>query len=469
MLLILVVAFFARRGRGKGATTDVLPGLLGDAAAAGIITDAQREQLLTYAATYQPAGVRLGGVAWLAVFAGAFVVAGVSLLVARNWEDLGPAVRVGAFLIVLLVVGEAAIRSRERSLAFALPLELVWFFLPLLGIGLYGQTFQLTGDPIQPYLVWLGLTAPLAWLSRRPVVATVHTFALIAVLFFGNYVVAGFSMLIGSGVGAPRGMLALAGEPTSLRAWILSLLLLVAVAAQSLCLLPRHHRHHFVGVWAVWVLGVLVAPTPLNVEHPGWIILAAVSLATLWMMALTSLDTSLEERATAATAWLGTLYALSFTWHMNEAASGDVSRGGRPLIAALIVLALVTVVLLPAGRLSPRPAWALAARFACTLPIGVAMLYLTDDVRLVWLAALAMNVLLLAVAIGLMWHGSLERDPAQVNAGVLVVVAVLITRFLDVFGSMLQSGIGFIVAGLLLAALAAALERTRRRLIGAPS
>ena len=60
------------------------------------------------------------------------------------------------------------------------------------------------------------------------------------------------------------------------------------------------------------------------------------------------------------------------------------------------------------------------------------------------------------------------REIRQINLGVLVLVAVLITRFLDLFGSMLQSGIGFIVAGLLLAALSWALERTRRRLIAGP-
>jgi len=54
----------------------------------------------------------------------------------------------------------------------------------------------------------------------------------------------------------------------------------------------------------------------------------------------------------------------------------------------------------------------------------------------------------------------------QVNLGVVVLVGFLITRFLDVFGNMLRSGVGFIVAGLLLAGLSWALDRTRRRLIG---
>jgi uncharacterized membrane protein len=469
MLLIVAIAFFARRGRGTAATKDVLPDVLAGAATAGIISAEQREALLAYAATHQPSGGRLGGAGWLAVFAGLFVVAGVSLLIARNWDELGPVVRVGAFLLLLLGVGEAAIRSRDRGLAFALPLELVWLFLPLLGIGLYGQTFQLSGDPIQSFLVWLALTAPLAWLSPRPVLAVVHTAALVLVLFSGNYLVDGFATLVGGGPSGEAGMLSLAGEVANPRAWTLSLALLLVVVVQSLRLLPPHHRHHCVGVVALWIFGVLVGPTAIRLEHPGWIVLAAVALATLWVIVLVHLETSIEERAAAVTAWLGTLYALTFTWHMNEGAHGDVTTVGLAVVVAVTVLAVGAALLVPGRRLSPHGSWSLAAKAAFVAPILVTLLYLVEDVQLVWVAAAAMNALLVAIAIGLMWHGSLVHEPAQVNAGVLVLVAMLITRFLDVFGGMLRSGVGFIVAGILLAALAWALERTRRRLIGAPS
>lgn len=468
LLLILAVAYFARRGKGKPPTTDALDEMLAGAASAGIITPAQREQLRAYAATHQPSGGRFGGVAWLAVLGGLFVAAGVSLLIARNWEDIGPIVRVGAFVLLLFAVGEATIRSRDRGLALALPLKIVWLFLPLLGIGLYGQTFQLTGDAVQPFLVWLALTAPLAWLSPRPFVATLHTTALIVVLFAGNYVIDGFAALVGTGT-APRSMLALTGEPTNPAAWLLSIVVLASMVLQSLRLLPAHHRHHCVGVVAFWVFGVLVGPTPIRIEHPGWIVLAAVSLATLWVVVLAHLDTSIEERATATTAWLGALYALTFTWHMTDAARGDVTTTGVGLIVATTVMALGAALLLPGERLSPRPAWALAGKAVFVVPVLVTLLFLGDDVQLVWLAAAVLNVALFAIAAGLMWHGSLVHEPAQVNAGVLVMLAILITRFLDVFRSMLQSGIGLILAGALLAGLAWALDRTRRRLIGASS
>jgi uncharacterized membrane protein len=464
VLLILAVGYFARRGR-RAPTGDALATLLAGAAAAGIITTAQREQLVAYAATHQPQSTRLGGAAWLGVFAGLFVVAGVSLLIARNWEEFGPLLRIGAFLVVLLAVGEAAIRTQGRSVAVSVPLELLWFFLPLLGIGLYGQTFQLSGDPVQPFLAWLAVSAPLAWLSRRSVVATVHTAALVFVLFMGNYVVEPMTMIIGSGTGWPTHLLALDEKHGSLLAWALSIAILLAIAVQSLRLLPRAHRHQFVGVWAVWLWAMLLAPTPLHVGHPGWLVLATLGLTTLWLVVLIALDTSFEERATVVAVWLATIYGLTFTWHMTEPASGTASEGGRWLIEIVVAAALAGVLALPARRLSPLASWAWAGKALLVVPLLAATLYLGQDVQRVWQAAAIMNVVLVVAAIGFMWHGSLVHETAQINLGVMVLVGVLITRFLDVFGSMLQSGMGFIVAGLLLAGLSWALERTRRRLI----
>jgi hypothetical protein len=308
----------------------------------------------------------------------------------------------------------------------------------------------------------------LAWLSQRPVVAIIHTFAMVGVLFTGDFLIDIASALLTGGTGGQIGILTLTEGGSRPLAWVLSILLLAIVSVQSLRLLPHAHRHHFVGVWAVWILSLLLAPTPLRLRHEGWIILAAVALATLWVVVLAYLETSFEERATSTMVWLATLYALTFTWHMDGSASGSTSTAGLAVVELVVVAALGGALALPLRRLSPLSSWAWAAKGALVAPVLVAMLYLTGDVRQVWLAASVMNVILVVIAVGLMWHGSLVREVAQINLGVLVLVGVLITRFLDVFGNMVRSGFGFIVAGVMLATLSWALERTRRRLIGVP-
>jgi uncharacterized membrane protein len=465
LLAILALGFFLRGGRRRGGRGPDLPATLAGAEDAGIISGAQREQILAWAAEHGGRSSRLGGATWLAVFAGLFVVAGVALLIARNWQDIGPIVRVGTFVGVLAVIGEAAIRARERALGLSLSLELLWFFLPLLGIGLYGQTFQLSGDPVQPLLVWLALTAPLAWLSQRPVVATLHTLAIVTVLFTGNFLLDSAAEMFRGRDAAPTGVLTLVGDgsPT---AWLLTAFLLTAIVVQSLRLLPRAHRHHFVGVVAAWVMALLLAPTPLRLRHGGWLIVAAVALATAWVVAVAALDTSSEERATGLVVWLGTLYALTFTWHLSSVPHDAAGPRAVAVVLVAIIAAVGGALALPPSRFSPHHAWGWGAKLLLIATVAVALLYLVPNTGAVWTAAMTFNVILAVAAIALMWHGALVGDVAQINLGVGTLVAVLITRFLDLFGGMLRSGIGFIVAGVLLAVLSWALERTRRRLIG---
>jgi hypothetical protein len=77
VLLILGIGYLLRGvGRHLRGGTGDLPALLVGAEAAGIITAAQRQRILAHAAEH-PSGMRFGGAAWLGVFAGLFVVAGV--------------------------------------------------------------------------------------------------------------------------------------------------------------------------------------------------------------------------------------------------------------------------------------------------------------------------------------------------------------------------------------------------------
>ena len=83
--------------------------------------------------------------------------------------------------------------------------------------------------------------------------------------------------------------------------------------------------------------------------------------------------------------------------------------------------------------------------------------------------AIVFNAVYFAVSAGLVTRGYLRGDERYINAGLLVVAIGLLTRYVDVFWSLLAGSAFFIIGGLLLLAVAFALERMRRSLVRAMS
>jgi uncharacterized membrane protein len=79
--------------------------------------------------------------------------------------------------------------------------------------------------------------------------------------------------------------------------------------------------------------------------------------------------------------------------------------------------------------------------------------------------AVVFNVVYFAIAAGVVTHGYLRGDERYINAGLLAVAVGLLTRYVDVFWSMLAGSAFFIIGGALLLAVAFALERMRRGLV----
>ncbi len=80
--------------------------------------------------------------------------------------------------------------------------------------------------------------------------------------------------------------------------------------------------------------------------------------------------------------------------------------------------------------------------------------------------AVVFNAVYFAIAAGIVTRGYLRGDERYINAGLLAVAAGLLTRYVDVFWSLLAGSAFFIIGGALLLALAFALERMRRGLLG---
>jgi uncharacterized membrane protein len=79
--------------------------------------------------------------------------------------------------------------------------------------------------------------------------------------------------------------------------------------------------------------------------------------------------------------------------------------------------------------------------------------------------AVVFNAAYFAVAAGIVTRGYANADERYINLGLATVALGLLTRYCDVFWSLLASSAFFLIGGALLLALAFALERFRRELV----
>ena len=390
---------------------------------------------------------------WIAAAAGLFVALGLILIVASNWDKIGAIAKMGAYLLLFAGAAEASLRLEDKPAA-AIPLETLWFFMPALGIGLYAQIFNLSGDPVKPYLVWAALAAPLALFSKRPLAAYLTAALLIATLYWGT--LGGKSML---SLAAYRGV----GDAQPLWHWALAL----AVLAAGIAIYPGRKTGRPLAAGVIWLFLMLVNMTAIMVRTPALMLLAGMSLAVLWLSFGREPD---EDRAgLPLIAWTGAVYAMTFFWHYR---THEYSRyGGADTIAGgaltwlLFAGALITVLfkkqrLLPEGRME---AWLAKSLLAASM-LGAFLLFDANEASAKILAVLA-NLMLAAFGAGCIVSGAKNSDERLINRGVLVIALTAITRFMDLFGGLLKSGLAFIVTGLAFAALAYFVNKGRKALI----
>jgi uncharacterized membrane protein len=424
---------------------------LARAASAGIITPEQADRVWeTSYASRTFASFRAAH--WIAAASGLFIALGVILVVAHNWDQIGTIAKLSAYLLLFAAAGEAAVRLEDRPSA-AIPLEVLWFFMPILGIGLYAQVFNLSGDPVKPYLAWAALSAPLAVLSKRRVVAYLTSILLFAALYYGTL--------------NSTGILALTAnyrQPVQpLWHWALAL----AALAGGFLIYPAQKLYKPLGAALAWLFFMLVSDTAVRVRSEALVLLAGMSLAVLWL--LWGREDGDNEHGLPLTLWTAAVYAMTFFWHHrvydryafgeSDTAAG-AALAGCALAAALASLALRRQRLLPGGRTEDLVAKGLlAASMLC------AFLLFGAGEGQAKLLAVAANLILVAFGAGCIVAGAGRAEEKLINRGVLVITLLAVTRFVDIFGGLLRSGMAFIATGLLFAALAYGINRGRKALI----
>jgi uncharacterized membrane protein len=158
--------------------------------------------------------------------------------------------------------------------------------------------------------------------------------------------------------------------------------------------------------------------------------------------------------------------ALVYVFTFDEPWAAIIDDGVDSLSApAVVYVAVAIAAVLVATQWYARARGIETAVEAAALVVflGVALVVATWPA---WTGyALVFNALFFGAAAGFVTRGYLLGDERYVNFGLALVALGVVTRYIDVFWSLLTGSLFYIIGGLLLLAVAFGLETLRRRLI----
>jgi uncharacterized membrane protein len=347
-------------------------------------------------------------IAIFSLLGGALLAGGVALIVAHNWAEVPRWAKLGGAVALLLAAHTGGLVLRARGYGkTGEGLFVLGGGLLLVGISLVGQLYNLTGRPSDAILLWWALLLPAAY--------SLPSMALVGLAWFGASV--WFGLLI-------YDRTTWLGRDIAMN----SALAAVAVGAA--------------GVLA-WALGAI--------HGSGEFRRARQFLEQLGLLVI-----------------LVALVPLGFHGlHGGGSSSGDAGRWPAAVLGLLLVAAVAVGAAAlrfppdrPIVRVGPVTAFGLVALYlflvvwAVTQRPPVAILRALDWVN--W-------ALLFVVALTLILYGARWDRTSWINWGVVWVGVDAVARYLELFGTMLQTSALFFATGLFVLAVGWALELLRRR------
>lgn len=129
-----------------------------------LITDIQKKAVLAYEER-----LKSRSLLYTLLFLGGFCLGlGIISLIAYNWQDISPAVKLVIYFVMLAATGGAAVSASFGSRRLlSETLLFVYALLVLAGIGLIGQIYQLAAHGLQALLFWAVVVSPLLPFARR--------------------------------------------------------------------------------------------------------------------------------------------------------------------------------------------------------------------------------------------------------------------------------------------------------------
>jgi uncharacterized membrane protein len=401
----------------------------------GIVDAAAAERLRQRYAVVGPA--RSWGMIVCGVIGALLLAAGVILVLAHNWDGLSRPMRaLFAFLPLAIVQALAVMGCRNRwvSSAWRETIGMLWAGTLGACLALIGQTYHIADDTEGFLLAWALLTLPVFWFLRA--VSVLAVFLAVALAWASvSKLDNGVSLLFWPLAAATVPVIWRAtrenvyGHATVLMHWLLALASTAAVGITLEKVMP--------GLWMVIYAGFLGL---LYLAGGFW----AAEAPTLWQRPLHTIGS-------AGTVIL--IYLLTFDWPWREIGwqhlrSADIYRPAVALfdyaLAALLPIAACTLLVTAVRRGATR-----RIPFGL-LPVVVAVAYgitAWGDERTELASFLLCNAYLLGLGIAVLVAGVRDRRAGSINAGMLILIALILTRFFDSDFSFLAKGLVFIVLG----------------------
>lgn len=413
------------------------------AAAKGIITPEQLPLLITHFEERRGFFSKITLAQWLAAAGGIFIAIGIILIIAFNWDKLGNFVKIFAYLVLLGGVGWEFCKSENRPVLRNI-LGLAWFFLPVAGIGLYAQIFQLSGTPVRPYLLWAALASPIALWGGGKMYSRMLSLLLLGILFYGTYEPSSVFYLCLKPV--PNHFAEMSLSQTSFH-WMAALALLAA--ALGINFYKKDMWSIPVAASLAWIIGLLLHDKTALYTSNYNLAMAAVMASSLLLFFYKIRFNSADIVNNGLRILVVVLYMLSFL-HGKGDVPGTFFRTADLTLgtAAALIMILSAVWLMLKTDIFPEHRNAdTAIKAVFILSILAPVLPSAINASSFNMGAAIANILLVAIGAILLWAGSFYGSKGKLHTGMFIIVAIAITRFLDLFATQLTSGMAFLLMG----------------------
>jgi uncharacterized membrane protein len=348
---------------------------------------------------------------------GAFILCfGVSLIIAKNWNSFADLTKITGFLVLLGTVHAGGLMLSDKGYGkTAQALHFMGAGLIIAGIGLMGQMFQLYSNQGKSFLSWFVMIFPLAFLLRNGLILCLSLFAFI--LWGNTYIIDTIST-----------------HNDAKAMHLLTFNSAVCMAAVMGGLLLKYFRSD---MWSYIQTPAMIALVfglyAFGFSHnAGYIRLPEEVNIISYTIALF---------AVAACVYLYFNSKKNFDRYFLLAVGFNL----------IILLLLCSAFMFDLGREDHFKHFSFGwTRKIYYLPLIVSVLS--------WIGYFAL-------AFWGVIYGSLNHHRWMLNCNIILIGVGVFTRFIDLVGNMLDTGIMFIVCGILLFAIGFALEKWRRKLI----